>query len=81
MSTEFDSNAGHPSTMRASQFVPGFKEALCMLGAGGQMTAVIPATLAYGVKGAGEKIGPNATLVLRHQGACREPLRQKVRGD
>lgn len=62
--TEFDSNAGHPSTMRASQFVPGFKEALCMLGAGGQMTVVIPATLAYGVKGAGEKIGPNATLVF-----------------
>lgn len=47
-----------------NQFIPGFKEALCMLGKGGQITAVIPASLAYGVKGAGQQIGPNATLVF-----------------
>ena len=35
-----------------------------MLGKGGQITAVIPASLAYGVKGAGQQIGPNATLVF-----------------
>ncbi len=62
--TEFDSNAGHASAMSVAQFVPGFKEALCLLGAGGKMIAVIPPALAYGVKGAGEQIGPNATLVF-----------------
>ena len=36
----------------------------CMLGKGGHITAVIPASLAYGVKGAGQQIGPNATLVF-----------------
>ncbi len=62
--TQFDSNVGHASAMSANQFVPGFKEALCMLGKGGKMVAVIPASLAYGVKGAGAQIGPNATLVF-----------------
>ena len=62
--TEFDSNVGHASAMNAGQFVPGFREALCMLGKGGKMVAVIPASLAYGVKGAGSQIGPNATLVF-----------------
>lgn len=62
--TVFDSNEGHPNTMSPNQFIPGFKEALCMLGKGGQITAVIPASLAYGVKGAGQQIGPNATLVF-----------------
>ena len=62
--TVFDSNEGHPNTMSPNQFIPGFKEALCMLGKGGQITAVIPTSLAYGVKGAGQQIGPNATLVF-----------------
>lgn len=63
--TVFDSNADRPeSAMSAGQFVPGFKEALCMLGKGGKMVAVIPPSLAYGVKGAGSQIGPNATLIF-----------------
>lgn len=63
--TVFDSNVDRPETaMSAGQFVPGFKEALTMLGAGGKMVAVIPASLAYGVKGAGAQIGPNQTLIF-----------------
>lgn len=60
----FDTNADNVRPMRANGFVPGFKEALSMLGKGGVMTVIIPADLAYGVNGAGDKIGPNQTLVF-----------------
>lgn len=57
----FDSNEN--ATFRPDQVVPGFGEALKMLGKGGKMVAVIPANLAYGVH-APESIGPNQTLVF-----------------
>jgi len=60
----FDTNEGNVSPMRANGFIPGFNEALSMLGKGGKMTVVIPADQAYGLNGAGEKIGPNQTLVF-----------------
>lgn len=60
----FDTNKDNVRPMRANGFVPGFKEALTMLGKGGKMTVVIPADLAYGLDGAGDKIGPNQTLVF-----------------
>lgn len=60
----FDSNKDHVTPMRANGFVPGFNEALQKLGKGGKMTAVIPADLAYGLHGQGDKIGPNETLVF-----------------
>lgn len=63
--TVFDETKGDNSyTSSASAFVPGFNEALYMLGKGGKMTAVIPANLAYGLDGAGALIGPNETLVF-----------------
>lgn len=62
----FDSNADvkDPSPVRPSQFIPGFKEALSLLGKGGKATVIIPADLAYGLDGSGDKIGPNQTLVF-----------------
>jgi len=60
----FDTNKDNVHPMRVSGFVPGFKEALTMLGKGGKMTVVIPADLAYGLDGSGDKIGPNQTLVF-----------------
>lgn len=60
----FDTNKDNVRPMRANGFVPGFKEALSMLGKGGKMTVVIPASQAYGTDGAGEKIGPNQALVF-----------------
>lgn len=63
--TVFDETKGDNSyTSSASAFVPGFNEALYMLGKGGKMTAIIPANLAYGLDGAGALIGPNETLVF-----------------
>lgn len=62
----FDTNADNdsPRAMRAASFVPGFKRALTLLGKGGKMNVVIPADQAYGLDGAGDKIGPNQTLVF-----------------
>ena len=60
----FDTNKDNVRAMRANGFVPGFSEALSMLGKGGKMTVVIPADQAYGLDGAGDAIGPNQTLVF-----------------
>lgn len=45
--------------------IPGYAEALQLLKTGGKGTFYIPAELAYGVKGAGDVIGPNEMLVFR----------------
>lgn len=54
----------HPYTSAANSFVPGFTEALQLVGKGGKLTVVIPADLAYGADGAGAVIAPNETLVF-----------------
>lgn len=55
---------GKPYTSFANVFVPGFNEALSLVGKGGKITVAIPGDLAYGLEGAGEAIGPNETLVF-----------------
>lgn len=57
------SNSEEGTRMSVAGVVPGFSEALQMLGKGGSMTVVIPADLAYGVRGQGP-IGPQETLVF-----------------
>ena len=52
------------TTMGVSQVVPGFKEALMLMKPGSKLTAVIPAKLGYGDRGAGGVIKPNETLVF-----------------
>lgn len=59
----FDSSNGQPREFSPAGVVPGFKEALLMLGKGGKMTAVLPADIAYGAMGQGA-IGPNETLTF-----------------
>ena len=54
----------HPYTSAANSFVPGFTEALQLVGTGGKVTVVIPSDLAYGADGAGSVIAPNETLVF-----------------
>ena len=62
--TVFDSSNGQPVVFSPAGVVPGFGEALCMMGAGSKMIVYIPGKLAYGVDGAGDKIGPNETLIF-----------------
>jgi len=62
----FDSSyeRGKPAVFRPESLVAGFKQALMMMKAGETWRVVVPAELAYGDKGSGEKIPPKATLIF-----------------
>ena len=64
--TEFDSSAeaGKPVPFDIKTVIPGFKEALQLMPVGSKWQIVVPASLAYGERGAGNVIGPNATLIF-----------------
>ena len=64
--TEFDSSErlGFPLTFNVKDSViKGWAEALKLMPAGSKWQVVVPPELAYGEKGAGRDIGPNATLL------------------
>ncbi|HEX5337613.1 MAG TPA: FKBP-type peptidyl-prolyl cis-trans isomerase, partial [Gallionella sp.] len=62
---EFDSTEpGKPASLKVSQLIEGWKEALKLMPAGSHWQLFIPPQLAYGQRGAGGDIGPNATLVF-----------------
>ena len=44
--------------------IPGFKEVLQLMPVGSKWQVVVPSNLAYGERGAGGVIGPNATLIF-----------------
>lgn len=61
---EFDGTlAGKTSTLRVSQVIMGFREALKQMPVGSKWQIVVPSPLAYGERGVGGVIGPNETLV------------------
>lgn len=64
--TEFDSSysRGQPATFKVTGVIPGWTEALQLMPVGSKWQLVIPSELAYGARGAGAKIGPNAVLVF-----------------
>nr|WP_052643468.1 FKBP-type peptidyl-prolyl cis-trans isomerase [Syntrophotalea carbinolica] len=64
--TEFDSSytRGKPAEFRVGGVIKGWSEALQMMPTGSKWKLFIPSELAYGARGAGQKIGPNATLVF-----------------
>ena len=64
--TEFDSSykRGQPVTFPVSGVIPGWTEALQLMGEGAKWQIFVPSNLAYGERGAGGVIGPNATLIF-----------------
>ena len=64
--TEFDSSykRGQPTTFQVGQVIRGWTEALQLMPVGSKWQLFIPPDLAYGPRGAGANIGPNATLIF-----------------
>jgi len=64
--TVFDSSIarGQPVTFEVDGVIAGWTEALQLMKEGDKWQLVIPAKLAYGAAGAGDRIGPNEVLVF-----------------
>ena len=63
---EFDSSRGRgaPATFPVTGVIAGWVEALQLMPVGSKWMLYIPAPLAYGARGAGQLIGPHATLTF-----------------
>lgn len=64
--TEFDSSykRNEPVTFPVNGVIKGWTEALQLMKKGAKYQLFVPAGLAYGPRGAGQDIGPNATLIF-----------------
>ncbi len=64
--TEFDSSAKHGDAAKfgVSQVIKGWTEALQLMSVGSKWQLFVPASLAYGDRGAGADIGPGQTLIF-----------------
>lgn len=64
--TEFDSSYKHgqPIEIPVGRVIKGWSEALQLMPVGSKWQLFIPPDLAYGNRGAGNDIGPNATIVF-----------------
>ena len=55
---------GQPTTIPVKGAIKGWTEALQLMPVGSTWQLVVPSTLAYGERGGGTGIGPNATLIF-----------------
>ena len=64
--TEFDSSyrRGQPATFSVKGIIAGWAEALQLMKVGSKWQLFVPSNLAYGERGAGRDIEPNATLIF-----------------
>lgn len=64
--TEFDAtDPDKPATLKVSQLIPGWREAVKLMPAGSKWQIAVPAAMAYGERGgAAGEVGPNQALVF-----------------
>jgi FKBP-type peptidyl-prolyl cis-trans isomerase FklB len=64
--TVFDSSVKRkePAVFPVNRVIPGWTEAMQMMKVGDKWRLFIPSELAYGARGAGHDIGPNAVLIF-----------------
>ena len=64
--TQFDSSydRGEPLSIRVDRVIPGWTEALQLMKVGSKWELYIPSELAYGERGGGNVIPPNAALIF-----------------
>jgi FKBP-type peptidyl-prolyl cis-trans isomerase FklB len=77
--TEFDSSykGGQPVTFPVNGVIKGWTEALQLMPVGSKWQLFIPPDLAYGARGAGADIGPNATLIFEVELLSIQPKENK----
>jgi len=65
--TEFDSSygRGEPATFPLDRVIPGWTEGLQLMSEGSTYELYVPPDLAYGERGAGDKIPPQSALVFQ----------------
>ncbi len=76
--TEFDSSfkRNEPATFAVKGVVKGWTEALQMMPVGSKWQLFVPPSLAYGDRGVGNIIGPNATLIFEIELLSIKPKQQ-----
>lgn len=64
--TVFDSSLerNEPAVFPVNRVIPGWTEAMQLMKVGDKWRLVVPSDLAYGPRGAGDDIGPNAVLIF-----------------
>ncbi|MBD3366819.1 MAG: hypothetical protein GF405_01440 [Candidatus Eisenbacteria bacterium] len=55
---------GEPASFPLNGVIPGWKEGIQLMNVGSKYRFVLPPELAYGERGAGQMIGPNAVLIF-----------------